>query len=77
MKQEIRKMKKLLIAVAFAALVATPALAKTHSTTARASDAYAFAAAPDAVIVNGQVVGADPDPNIRFQIERDHGLLAP
>jgi hypothetical protein len=26
------------------------------------------------VIDNGQVIGADPDPNIRFQIRREHGL---
>jgi hypothetical protein len=77
MMQEIRKMKKLLTAVAFAALVATPALAKTHHMTAPASaDSYAFASGPDAVIVNGEVIGADPDPNVRLQIERDYGWLA-
>lgn len=77
MIQEIRKMKKLLTAVAFAALVATPALAKTHNMTTPASaDSYAFAAGPNAVIVNGEVIGADPDPSIRLQIERDYDSLA-
>jgi len=70
-------MKKLLTAVAFAALVATPALAKTHHMTApSAADSYAMAAGPGVVVDDGQVVGADPDQNIRFQILRDHGLLA-
>ena len=41
----------------------------------QASDSYA-AADSTLVVVAGQVVGADPDPNIRFQLERDNGLLA-
>jgi hypothetical protein len=77
MMQEIRNMKKFLTAVALAALASSPALAKTHHSTAPTADeAYASSAAPDAVIEDGQVVGADPDPSIRFQILRDHGLQA-
>jgi hypothetical protein len=66
-------MKKLLLtAVALTALAASPALAKTHHMAAPASDgSYASAVGPSAVIVDGQMVGADPDPNIRFQLERD------
>lgn len=41
----------------------------------QSSDSYA-AADSTLVVVDGKVVGADPDPNIRFQIERDTGLLA-
>ena len=33
----------------------------------------AFAEAPDSVIVGGKNIGADPDPNVRFQIRRDFG----
>jgi len=70
-------MKKLITALTLATLVASPALAKTHHMAAPAADdAYASVAAPNAVVVDGQVVGADPDPNIRFQLERDSGLPA-
>ncbi|MGH6727337.1 MAG: hypothetical protein ACREB8_12455 [Pseudolabrys sp.] len=34
-------------------------------------DAPGYAASPNTVIVDGEVVGADPDPNIRYQLERD------
>jgi hypothetical protein len=81
MKQEIRQMKKIIVtAVTLAALAASPAFAKTHHAQAlnaqASSESSAYepayvAASPYAVIVGGQVVGADPDPNIRAQIERD------
>jgi len=67
-------MKKFLAAVALAALASSPALAKTHHTSAAAEQSYASAATaagPNTVVEDGQVVGADPDPNIRFQLMRD------
>jgi hypothetical protein len=66
-------MKKLVIgtALALAALAASPALAKTSH-----SGSSAVAADPYTVIVNGEVLGRDPDPNIRFQLIRDSGLPA-
>jgi hypothetical protein len=74
MMQEILRMKKLIVGttLALATLTAAPAFAKTHHMAAPGSDgSYASAAGPNTVIVEGQVVGADPDPNIRFQLERD------
>ncbi len=72
--------KMLLTSIALTALVASPAFAKTHHPhrAAAPADAYSsyaaapgYAAGPNAVIVDGTVVGADPDPSIRFQLERD------
>ena len=68
-------MKQLVTALALATLAAAPAFAASHKMPKTASDAYA-AVNSTLVVVGGQVVGADPDPNIRFQIERDNGLLA-
>jgi hypothetical protein len=67
-------MKKLVIgtALALAALAASPTLAKTHHSGSSAGPAVD----PYTVIVNGEVVGRDPDPNIRFQLMRDTGLPA-
>ena len=31
---------------------------------------------PDTVVDDNQIIGRDPDPSIRFQVLRDHGLLA-
>jgi hypothetical protein len=78
-------MKKLLLTTVALAALASPALAKTHHS--QATDAQAsvqssaeepgyLAANPNAAIDDGQVVGVDPDPNIRFQLLRDHGLPA-
>ena len=53
-------MKNLITAVALAALIAIPAAA-------------AFAQSANVVIVGGQVVGQDPDPNVRLQLRRDAG----
>jgi hypothetical protein len=66
-------MKKLVIgtALALAALAASPALAKTSH-----SGSSAVAADPYTVTAYGEVVGRDPDPNIRFQLLRDPMLLA-
>ncbi|HEY0224659.1 MAG TPA: hypothetical protein VGC38_09110 [Pseudolabrys sp.] len=79
-------MKKLLLTTAaLIALAASPAFAKTHHSQAMDAQASAesssdepgyLASSPNAVIDDGQVVGVDPDPNIRFQLLRDHGLPA-
>jgi hypothetical protein len=49
--------------IAVAALMAAPAVAKTR--------AHAPAHPNGQVVVDGKVVGADPDANIRGQIRRD------
>lgn len=67
-------MKKYLLAATLAALVASPALAATYHRTMRndsAMQAYAFVPQGDAVVSNGQVIGADPDPFIRAQLLRE------
>jgi hypothetical protein len=72
-------MKKIILtAAALVALAASPALAKSHQaqSAATAAEASAFepsyiAASPTSVVVDGQVIGEDPDPNIRAQIARD------
>jgi hypothetical protein len=78
---------RLLAAIAgVAALVATPVFAATihkgktsHSDAASDTDVYASQAQRpyDANTVygwDGRVLGADPDPNIRFQLLRDQNL---
>jgi hypothetical protein len=54
-------MNKLIIAFALAALFAAPAI-----TTA----SVAFA---EPVQFGGQVIGSDPDPNVRLQLRKDFG----
>ena len=64
--------KKLVTALALATLVASPAFAKTgpsRSSTTPTADPYT-------VIVNGDVVGRDPDPNVRLELMKDAGLPA-
>jgi len=63
-------MKKLLLLVSFATLAASSAYAKsTHAKEA------APAADPYVVTSYGQVVGRDPDPNVRLMLLKDGGLL--
>ena len=75
-------MKKLVSALALAILAASPALAATHhkhaqtSTSQEATSAYATTNDANAVIVDGKVVGADPDPNVRPNLLRDPQLQA-
>jgi hypothetical protein len=69
-------MKKLTTALLLATLAASPALAKSTHTHPSAADPGASVRDPDAVIVDGQIVGRDPDPNIRFQLMRSPGLDA-
>jgi hypothetical protein len=58
-------MKTLLSVVAVATIIASPAFAQK-----------APKVSPNAVVVDGQAVGQDPDPNIRFQLRREaeHGI---
>ena len=70
-------MKKLVTALVFAAFAAAPAFAATHHKKADdASGAYAAATDPNVVIVDGKVVGADPDANVRLNLRRDPELQA-
>jgi hypothetical protein len=59
-------LKVVLSAVALAALVAAPAVAKTRTQTAPAP-AYSN----NAVIQDGRVIGTDPDANVRSELRRD------
>jgi hypothetical protein len=59
-------MKQLLTALALVTLAAAPAFAKTSH-----SGSSAVTVDPYTVIVNGQVVGRDPDPNVRLELMRD------
>ena len=54
-------MKTLIAALALATLVAAPAFTP------------AALAGPNDVYVGDQRIGADPDPNVRFQLLRDYG----
>ncbi len=73
-------MKKLVLAAILAMAVATPALAKQRLTVSQQA-AAAQAYVPDdgspysvdryTVIVNGRIVGRDPDPSIRLMLMRD------
>jgi hypothetical protein len=69
----------LALAALAASLVATPSFAATRHMRANVATAeQAYAAAPGAyyigshpVVVGGQVVGADPDANVRLQLAKD------
>jgi hypothetical protein len=71
-------MNRLSTAIALAALVASPALAKSaiHKTQS-AQSAYAQApqyqrSSNNFVVAEGRVIGADPDLQIRSTLLRDH-----
>ena len=74
-------MKTLVTALVLATLVATPALAAKKrpkiaplaaATQAYASDEQSYPAADMyTVIVNGRIIGRDPDPNVRLMLLRD------
>jgi opacity protein-like surface antigen len=71
-------MKMLLTTVALSALAASPAFAASHRHTvhrpAAASQgygAYASTLGRDTVVVDGSIVGRDPDAGIRLQLRRD------
>ena len=62
-------LKKLLVIVALAALVAAPAVAKSRTHTEHTAPALAYG--HSTVILPGQVPGTDPDPRIRSELRRD------
>ena len=64
------KTKMVLTVLGLATLVATPAFAQKPTHRA-ATGAYASAAQPAPIVSNGYKVGTDPDPSIRFELERD------
>jgi hypothetical protein len=73
-------MKKLLIALSLATLLATPVVAKErHTISPQAAAAQAYAPNDGSnskidsytVVVNGRIVGRDPDPNVRLMLSRD------
>jgi uncharacterized protein (UPF0333 family) len=74
------EMKKLVIAFVMATFVASPAFSqKRHAISPEAAAAQAYAPSdpgaltvdPYTVVVNGQIVGRDPDPNVRLMLRRD------
>jgi hypothetical protein len=72
-------MVKLVTGLALATLALSPAFAAKYAAhpAAKPTDAYAYAAQdPDAVVVDGQVVGRDPDANVRLSLRRDPWLQA-
>ena len=74
------KIKRLSAVLGVAALVATPALASTAHHKAKAKSYDAYASQPQLQQPHelygweGQLLGTDPDPNIRFQLQRDQNL---
>jgi hypothetical protein len=66
-------------------MAASPAMAATthhvnrHTSimSSDATSAYAAQRDPDAVVVNGQYMGRDPDPNVRLQLMQDAPWMAP
>jgi hypothetical protein len=65
-------MKTMITGLGLAALVATPAFAQkpTHRAAAQAP-AYASAPQPATTVNHGYYIGTDPDPSIRFELDRD------
>jgi hypothetical protein len=67
---------KIVIAAAFASLIAAPAFAQSHKSTYKQDSMGSYAQAPsatdyDEVVVNGKVIGQDPDANVRLELRRD------
>jgi hypothetical protein len=71
-------MKKLVLGAALAAFAAAPALAQPPGTMHRAVQrldgirAQAPLATTGAVFSDGHYVGADPDANVRLQLQKDY-----
>ncbi len=71
-------MKKLVLGAAFAMLAASPVLAQGAYAPHRATriDTIRAQAMPtaqsDSVYVDGQYAGADPDANVRLQLQKDY-----
>jgi heat shock protein HslJ len=65
-------MNKLMTVVAVAAtILSAPAFAQSAPKHVKQQQQTGYQVPWDAVVVDGQVVGQDPDANIRTQIERD------
>ena len=75
-------MKSILTFVALATLIASPALAAKKKSRLSSVEAYASAQSQQRtqrhsansrndVYVGGQYIGSDPDPMIRFQLQRE------
>jgi hypothetical protein len=64
-----KNLKVVLSAVALAALVAAPAIAKSRTHTEHTAPALTYG--NGTFILPGQVPGTDPDPRIRAQLRRD------
>ena len=62
-------LKVALSAVALAAFVAAPAVAKSRT---QHHNTLASAYSNNTVVQNGHVLGADPDPSVRAELRRDH-----
>jgi len=70
-------MKKLILGAALAVMAASPVLAQGaywphRDTRLDGIRAQAPAAGTAAVFVDGQYAGADPDPNVRLQLQKDY-----
>ena len=71
-------MKKLILGAALAVMAASPVLAQGSYAPHRATrlDSIRAQAMPTlqsgAVYVEGQLVGADPDANVRLQLQKDY-----
>jgi hypothetical protein len=61
-------LKVVLSAVALAALVAAPAVAKSSTHHNARALGYSY---NNTVVQNGHVLGADPDRGVRFELRRD------
>ncbi len=69
-------MKTLVIAAALAAFaVASPALAQSTGSNHVYSDGSVATTNPNDVVFEGQIIGRDPDANIRFQLWREAQFL--
>jgi hypothetical protein len=66
--------RNLLIAAALAAFAATPAVARTlhHSHNVRVVEPHGPLVSSDVALRGGNVMGADPDPRVRFELSRDN-----
>jgi hypothetical protein len=75
-------MKKMILSVALAALVASPALAQATRMLRQAPDyasqrimsgnqAAQYGYAPGIIVEGGRIIGQDPDRNVQLQLKRD------
>jgi hypothetical protein len=65
-------LKHLMAAAAVAVLFATPAFAASHSQRHVRAPQTPYAASHNTVTApDGQVIGADPDAGVRFELNRD------